>query len=488
MNISQKWMQKYELLKEYKEEYGNIDVPKSYQKDGIKLGIWLCTQRQAYKDHGSSRITQDQIQLLEELGMKWQINNKFSWSYYYQLLKEYKEEYGNIDVPQSYQKDGIKLGYWLWNQKQLYKGKRKGKISEDQIQLLEELGINWQIRNVIWEDYYELLKQYQEEHGNIDVPIDYQINQINLGMWLSRQKHAYKEQETGRITQDQIQLLEELGINWQIHNTTWKDYYELLKQYQEEHGNIDVPFSYEKNGIKLGKWLSDQRQLYKGKRKGKISEDQIQLLEELGIKWKIRTTTWKDYYELLKQYQEEHGNIDVPFSYEKNGIKLGIWLVNQRQAYIRQGTCIITQDQIQLLEELGIKWKIRTTTWKDYYELLKQYQEEHGNIDVPCSYEKNGIKLGKWLAARRYAYIGKGTARITQDQIRLLNELNMDWNIKDTKFLQKAIDNQIQEKYQQVLLERVNHIIEDLVNEGINDIDATNQKEIEKVMVKRIWR
>ena len=417
MNISQKWMQKYELLKEYKEEYGNIDVPKSYQKDGIKLGIWLCTQRQAYKDHGSSRITQDQIQLLEELGMKWQINNKFSWSYYYQLLKEYKEEYGNIDVPQSYQKDGIKLGYWLWNQKQLYKGKRKGKISEDQIQLLEELGINWQIRNVIWEDYYELLKQYQEEHGN-----------------------------------------------------------------------IDVPFSYEKNGIKLGIWLVNQRQAYIRQGTCIITQDQIQLLEELGIKWKIRTTTWKDYYELLKQYQEEHGNIDVPFSYEKNGIKLGIWLVNQRQAYIRQGTCIITQDQIQLLEELGIKWKIRTTTWKDYYELLKQYQEEHGNIDVPCSYEKNGIKLGKWLAARRYAYIGKGTARITQDQIRLLNELNMDWNIKDTKFLQKAIDNQIQEKYQQVLLERVNHIIEDLVNEGINDIDATNQKEIEKVMVKRIWR
>ena len=113
MNISQKWMQKYELLKEYKEEYGNIDVPKSYQKDGIKLGIWLCTQRQAYKDHGSSRITQDQIQLLEELGMKWQINNKFSWSYYYQLLKEYKEEYGVIGY-------GIKNNYIKEREKEKY--------------------------------------------------------------------------------------------------------------------------------------------------------------------------------------------------------------------------------------------------------------------------------------------------------------------------------------------------------------------------------
>ena len=37
MKINDKWVQKYEKLKQYKEEHGNIDVPHFYEKDGIKL-------------------------------------------------------------------------------------------------------------------------------------------------------------------------------------------------------------------------------------------------------------------------------------------------------------------------------------------------------------------------------------------------------------------------------------------------------------------
>ena len=62
MSHNQKWMEKYELLKEYQKEYGNIDVPQSYEKDGIKLGQWLAMQRQAYKGQGKCTITQNQIQ------------------------------------------------------------------------------------------------------------------------------------------------------------------------------------------------------------------------------------------------------------------------------------------------------------------------------------------------------------------------------------------------------------------------------------------
>ncbi len=410
------------------------------------------------------------------------------WMEKYKLLKEYQKEYGNIDVPQSYEKDGMKLGQWLATQRKAYKGKGTNRITQDQIKLLEELGIHWQVHNKTWEDYYELLKEYKEEHGNIDVPQAYEKNGIKLGIWLHNQKQAYNGNGRSSITQDQIKLLEELGIHWQVHNKTWEDYYELLKEYKEEHGNIDVPNFYEKNGMKLGKWLSTQRQAYKGNRRSRITQNQIKLLEELGIRWNPYDQKWNDYYELLKEYQEEHGNIDVPNFYEKNGMKLGKWLSTQRQAYKGNRRSRITQNQIKLLEELGIRWNPYDQKWNDYYELLKEYQEEHGNIDVPTYYQVNQINLGVWLHHQRQAYKGQKSCVITKNQIRLLNELNIDWNLRDTKFLQKTINEQTQEKYQQVLLERVNHIIEDLVYEGINDIDATNQKEIEKVMIKRIWR
>ena len=277
-------------------------------------------------------------------------------------------------------------------------------------------------------------------------------------------------------------------MHWNLHDSRWNDYYKQLQEYKKEYGNIDVPQSYEQNGIKLGQWLSTQRQAYKGKGNSRITQDQIKLLEELGMNWQVNDKQWNDYYELLKEYKKEYGNINVPYSYEKDGKKLGIWLSNQKQIYNGKTKGNLNETRIQLLEELGMSWDKTHRIWHDYYEQLKEYKEEHGNIDVPTYYQVNQINLGVWLHHQRQAYKGQKSCVITKNQIRLLNELNIDWNLRDTKFLQKTINEQTQEKYQQVLLERVNHIIEDLVYEGINDIDATNQKEIEKVMIKRIWR
>ncbi len=481
------WNRYYQLLKEYQEKHGNIDVPQSYEKDGIKLGIWLRSQRRAYKEIGTGKITEEQIELLNHLGMKWQIRDKI-WNDYYQLLKEYQEKHGNIDVPRSYEKDGMKLGKWLSAQRQAYKGIGTNKITEEQIKLLNHLGIKWQVRDEIWNDYYQLLKEYQEKHGNIDVPQSYEKDGIKLGIWLGRQRQAYKEIGTGKISKKQIELLNHLGIKWQVRDEIWNRYYQLLKEYQEEYGNIDVPRSYEKDEMKLGIWLGRQRQAYKGIGTYKITKKQIELLNHLGMKWQIRDERWNRYYQLLKEYQEEHGNIDVPSSYEKDEMKLGIWLGNQRRAYKGIGTYKITEEQIELLNHLGIKWQVRDEIWNRYYQLLKEYQEEHGNIDVPQHYEKDGMKLGVWLSTKRQAYKGIDAGKITEEQIQLLNELGIDWNILHTRFLNREITTENQEKYQQILLDRVNHIVDDLLLEGFSEMDATNQQEIEKVMIKRIWR
>ena len=42
-----------------------------YAEGGIALGVWVITQRQAYKGQGTNKITEIQIKLLEEIRMKW---------------------------------------------------------------------------------------------------------------------------------------------------------------------------------------------------------------------------------------------------------------------------------------------------------------------------------------------------------------------------------------------------------------------------------
>ena len=97
--------------------------------------------------------------------------------------------------------------------------------------------------------------------------------------------------------------------------------------------------------------------------------------------WVFQKETWDEKYYVLEEYYEKHGNIDVPRNYvTQEGIKLGLWLNTQRQAYRNKGNCKITQDQIQLLNGLNIEWNPRDLSLlkmkivkgnKDkYYEVL----------------------------------------------------------------------------------------------------------------------
>ena len=73
------WMERYNLAKAYYEHYGNLEVLQKfktkngydYDENGINLGNWISTQQKAYKGVGTSKITEKQIKLLEDIGMVW---------------------------------------------------------------------------------------------------------------------------------------------------------------------------------------------------------------------------------------------------------------------------------------------------------------------------------------------------------------------------------------------------------------------------------
>ena len=70
----------------------------------------------------------------------------------------------------------------------------------------------------------------------------------------------------------------------------------------------------------------------------------------------------------------------------------------------------------------------------------------------------------------------------------LLNQIQFDWSPTRTILLNSNISSENSLEYNQTLVQRLNNIIDDLVLEGINEIYEDNQKEIEKIMIKRIWR
>lgn len=332
-----------------------------------------------------------------------------------------------------------------------------------------------------WRLNYNHLIDYYNQNGNINIPTDYIANGTELGKWLKNQRRAYSE---NRLSDSKIKLLNKLNMRWNKQNLKWEIYYNLLAEYKKEYGNIDIPEDYMVEKAKLGKWLKNQRNYYNDKR---LSDIQIQLLNEIDINWNKKDIKWEVYYNLLVKYKKEHGNIDVSSNYEVDGYKLGSWLQTQRKAY--RNICNLkplSDTQIKKLNDLGIKWKInnkQNLKWQDYYNLLKDYYLSNGNTKLPRNYEINGIKLWEWLNNQRRAYRKNDNHKLNDRQISLLNEINIDWSPNDTKYLNQEITDY--NKYQEIMLKRIKNILEDLSSE---EKEAINKTELEKILVKKIWR
>ena len=127
--------------------------------------------------------------------------------------------------------------------------------------------------------------------------------------------------------------------------------YNALVNYAKENNNCDINYNYcvkiDNETIKLGQWLSIQRQL---KRSGKLSsehEKQLQKLVDKGwMNWDIAITSsdfkekndkkWVRYFEALVRYGNEYNTCNIPQAKEYSladgtNVKLGMWLNKQRK-------------------------------------------------------------------------------------------------------------------------------------------------------------
>ena len=247
--LTMTWMDKYELAKAYYEYHGDLEVPADfktingydYDENGVALGRWISNQRQAYKNQGINKITEDKIELLKQIGMRFETKNREEeWNKKYELAKAYYEHYGDLEVPvrfktkngYEYDEDGVALGMWISNQRRAYKNQGINKITEEEIELLKQIGMRFKTNKneEEWNKKYELAKAYYEYHGDLEVPVKFKTtngyerdeNGIALGVWISNQRQAYKGQGYEKITEDQIELLNQIGMKWFFENIDMK--------------------------------------------------------------------------------------------------------------------------------------------------------------------------------------------------------------------------------------------------------------------------
>ena len=416
------WEGYYKLAKAYYNQYNNLEIPNSfktidgisYDKNGYRLGVWINTQRQFYKN---GKLIKDKIKLLDKIGMRFENRrNIIDWEEYYNLAKAYYNKNNNLEIPYrfktldgiTYDEGGYILGVWINNQRQTYKS---GKLNKERIGLLEKIGMRFEnkITKIGWQECYKLAKVYFEKNNNLEMPhlfktldgINYNENGYSLGVWINTQRQTYK---SGKLSKEKIELLNKIGIRFEnkIKIIGWEENYKLAKAYYNQYNNLEIPnsfktldgISYDKNGYNLGMWLVKQRQNYKSH---KLNKERKELLNKIGIRFENKTDviSWEEYHKLAKVYFEKNNNLEIPKSfktldgitYDEKGHSLGAWLARQRKSY-KNGK--LNKERIELLDKIGMVWSIKKEADKKN-ELCEEYQipyEEVENISYQELYAK----------------------------------------------------------------------------------------------------
>jgi len=156
--------------------------------------------------------------MLDSLGFNWNCNKRNrsddQWNAQYASLVEFVKVHKHANVPPSYDK----LGKWVKNQRYeytKYNDKEAGtsKLNRHRIQKLEEIGFQWRVRGTVtvkWEERFEELKRFKEEHGHFFIP-----RKHTLLPWAQYHRAQYKLLMQGKpckVRKEKMDHLIEIGF------------------------------------------------------------------------------------------------------------------------------------------------------------------------------------------------------------------------------------------------------------------------------------
>lgn len=291
-----RWMQNYELCRDYYRKHRR-KVPRDYVADnGLKPGLWLSkvVLRHANRDKRYRPLRDDQVALLEEIGVRLEKSGEQQWNRGFDAAKQYYEENGDLDVPASYvSPDGVNLRSWLDRQRRVCAGLESGSLSPERKAKLDGLRFDWSLRKRenLWPAYFESVKAYSEAHDGKLPPRKYvDENGRRIGAWLGNQREKYRK---GKLPKEQDKLLRSIGVNFEssANEVRWQEGYRKAAEHKRLFATMQVPALYRTtDGYPLGEWLRTQ---IKFESAGKLKEERKELLDALGVRWKAMEANGK---------------------------------------------------------------------------------------------------------------------------------------------------------------------------------------------------
>jgi superfamily II DNA or RNA helicase len=338
------WQERFTEFKNFVAENGHGLVnEKNAQK---KLRNWVSVQRL-----NREKLPQDKILQLDKSGFIWN-SLDYEWNQNFQIFKQLIDKYEDNNLSSRDKKTYPKIASWVRTQR-----KNKATLENWKMMKLNQIGFDWRPDNDRkWDENFAALTLFFRTNGHTNVT---KTNNKDLAAWCERQRRF-----PARLLDERKSKLLAIGFKFEAEHSPWDERLELLKQYKSDFGHCNVKQKERYKGVPLGLWVSQQRL-----NKNSLSSEQITSLEAVGFAFDAIREVWNSRYALLKEYASEFGHANVKQTEVYRGVKLGVWLTQQRQKARgkggKYGTRTLEEDKRKLLEELGVDWNppaYKTTT------------------------------------------------------------------------------------------------------------------------------
>lgn len=242
-------------------------------------------------------------------------------------------------------------------------------------------------RNIAWQARFDELKAFKAATGSLRIPNG--VNDV-LSRWCSTQRTARKE---GSIHPTRLALLNDIGFEWSIIESSWEYQYEALKKFAAAHDRVDVAYlkNFNKN---LAIWVNRQKGMMT---REELTAAQIENLLALGVIPAIPTVrrTANEVAQLreatlqeLAAHRAEHGHVQMA---EDNNPESLFYRVRALR-HIAVGR---RDEKLRLrLVKLGAFDRFPDLSWETKFNEWKAYARAYG--DPTC--ELAPKKLRSWYA------------------------------------------------------------------------------------------
>jgi superfamily II DNA or RNA helicase len=209
IDLEEKWMEKYNIVKLFNKKDGKYPSQHSKDKKEKRSSLWISKQK---SNKRKDKLTKKQIILLEKLpDWEWDNDLEEKWMEKYNIVKLFYSKNNKCANRCSTDEEEKILGRWIDTQKS---NKKKNILTEEQIKLLNTIpGWKWNVFSDKWNKKFNSLKSFYLKNNKYPSQNSKDKEEKSLGMWIGTQKKSKKGQGTCKLTPDQIKQLETLP-NW----------------------------------------------------------------------------------------------------------------------------------------------------------------------------------------------------------------------------------------------------------------------------------